>query len=768
MISFCLQALANEKWEVYTTFKTYSQLEEFNDMLYVQSGNAVFYTGVDAVDSYSFTQLEGLSSSETKFIKKSEEAGVLVFIHTDGDIDLLDASNQLHSIHDLKNKSIVGDKTINNVTICGKLMYISCGFGFVEVDLSSKLITNYYFTSQDCAYSFAFQNGIYYSLTKGGLYRCDKSKDLANEENWQQIDTIKLRDVVVFSHEGEQHCWIINQDKNIHILNDDGTYLKTSGRSCYEHLKQSGNYVFSKGWGFDIIRIDNQQISYVQESPYSGCRDYYSLNDSILYTIHPERGLQKLGIGFNNRSYATITTLSEPNNYYEIAGNQISELALNNGVLAGISGYKMYSSDYTKMFLANASVNYYEDEGWSHFSEADVLAQPLATKEFRGLTNVCPDPSDKHRFYVSTLTTGIYLFDGDSLINHLLPKERIPSIFCEETGDLWAAKSLNDSTIWSYNPEENNWTYHHIQGFSQLNNTGRIIRQSNEGHRLIWALNNFPYQKSRIGILYNPTQASDNSQDQSAYISTFQDQDGNLYSFNSAINYVYDMQEDKDGHIWFLTNIGPFIVEDVVSTFNHAQKNPGIGLVKRVKVPRNDGTNLADYLLSTTACTAMVCDQFNRKWIGTLAEGLYLISADGLNEIAHYTTENAPLHTNDITALAYDEENKKLFIAGEGGVIVLHTEDIEPAEDFSNFHCYPNPLRPDYYGEIEIVGIMENSTVSITDSTGNLIWKNICKDGSISWDGRDNKGNRIAPGVYLIHGINISSSKGSICKLLVL
>ncbi len=453
---------------------------------------------------------------------------------------------------------------------------------------------------------------------------------------------------------------------------------------------------------------------------------------------------------------------------FEFPGNQISKLAVNQDIIAGISGYKMYAKGYTDMYLAKANVNIFQDDQWSIITEQEVNRQSLAGKEFRGLTDIVSDPLQSDRFYVSTLTTGIYQFDADSLTAHHFPTERIASVYCDDDGTLWASKDLNDTVLWSYNRQTEIWTSHPVQDFRQQSHVSRVLRQENEDHHLIWMMNGYPYNKGQICIVYNEGGADNNTRNQSSYITTLKDQDGNLYSFSSSIGYIYDISEDKDGKIWILTGMGPFVVDNVINAFNYAQKNPGIGLVTRIKVPRNDGTNLADYLLSSTTCTAMVTDAYNRKWIGTSKEGIYLLSSDGLREIEHFTTDNSPLLSDDIISLVYDEAGKRLFIACNDGIVIYHTEDIEPAETFSNMHCYPNPLHPDYYGDIVIQGLMENTQVSITDSAGNLIWKAYSDDGNIRWNALDNNGDRVSPGVYLIHGISKTESKGKICKLLVL
>ena len=44
--------------------------------------------------------------------------------------------------------------------------------------------------------------------------------------------------------------------------------------------------------------------------------------------------------------------------------------------------------------------------------------------------------------------------------------------------------------------------------------------------------------------------------------------------------------------------------------------------VYRIKIPRNDGTGLADYLLDTEEIKAIAIDGANRKWIGTATSGV--------------------------------------------------------------------------------------------------------------------------------------------------
>ena len=266
-------------------------------------------------------------------------------------------------------------------------------------------------------------------------------------------------------------------------------------------------------------------------------------------------------------------------------------------------------------------------------------------------------------------------------------------------------------------------------------------------------------------MYYDHATPADLSDDQSAYFSILVDQDNNQYS---SINYFFDIAEDQNGAIWLLTSIGPLVIDDPFTTFDYAQKNPGYGKIRRVKVPRNDGTNLADYLMESASCTCIAVDNLNRKWIGTLGSGLFLLSDDGITEIEHFDTSNSPLFSNDILALSFDPETSVLYISCESGILTYQTDAWQGEADFSNLYCYPNPVRPEYSGDLRIMGLMADSYVSITDVSGNLIMRTRSIGSSITWDLRDSDGRRIEPGIYMIHGVDSEGKKGKICKFLVL
>ena len=200
--------------------------------------------------------------------------------------------------------------------------------------------------------------------------------------------------------------------------------------------------------------------------------------------------------------------------------------------------------------------------------------------------------------------------------------------------------------------------------------------------------------------------------------------------------------------------------------FNNLFNN---NVFKQIKVSRNDGTGLADYLLSGVYIKAIAIDGANRKWIGTNDNGIYLVSADGQETIHHFTTENSELPSNCIESIAVNNLTGEVFIGTDKGIASYTSDATRPAEtlDENNIHAYPNPVRADYNGSIYITGLTKDCNVKIVDAAGYLINEGTSNGGHYNWDGRNSKGEKVPSGVYYILTYDENGDEGASAKILV-
>jgi ligand-binding sensor domain-containing protein len=210
-------------------------------------------------------------------------------------------------------------------------------------------------------------------------------------------------------------------------------------------------------------------------------------------------------------------------------------------------------------------------------------------------------------------------------------------------------------------------------------------------------------------------------------------------------------------------NFGLFMIENT-------RVNDDSNYLTQVKVPRNDGTNLADYLLSGLTIRDIVVDGGNRKWIATQGSGIYLISSDNMSELAHYTTENSPILSDNVMALAINNETGELFIGTDIGLCSYVTDATTAVETMEkdNVYAYPNPVVSGYNGLITIVGLSRDADVKILSTSGQLVAQGRSNGGTFTWNGRDRQGRRVASGVYMVAAATSEGKKGTVCKIAVI
>lgn len=227
--------------------------------------------------------------------------------------------------------------------------------------------------------------------------------------------------------------------------------------------------------------------------------------------------------------------------------------------------------------------------------------------------------------------------------------------------------------------------------------------------------------------------------------------------------YVLNFAEDKNGWLWLASSGGVEVIKDVKKMFE-----PGFA-VSRPKVPRNDGTNLADYLLDNELVLDVSVDANNNKWFATNGSGLYQTNEDGTMILQHFTAENSGLISNYVYSVMADPESNKVYVGTDAGLCIYHSTSAPAAADYSDVYAYPNPVTPDYTGAITITGLMDKSLVKIADSAGNVFYQTISEGGMVTWDGCDPSGARVKSGIYFVLASqNQEGNSGVVTKIMVI
>jgi streptogramin lyase len=240
---------------------------------------------------------------------------------------------------------------------------------------------------------------------------------------------------------------------------------------------------------------------------------------------------------------------------------------------------------------------------------------------------------------------------------------------------------------------------------------------------------------------------------------SFTNEDGTKIDVIEGVRCIV---EDRNNDLWLGSSAGPFVLK----RSDIDQERP---TYVQVKVPRNDGTNYADYLLAGIDIMSIAIDGGGRKWFGTNGNGVYLISADNMSQIQHFTTDNSALLSNVVRSIAINPTTGEVFFGTDNGLCSYMSDATQTNTEMNsdNVWAYPNPVNPGYTGLITITGLTYNADVKIVASNGALVNEGRSNGGTYTWDGCDQKGRRVASGVYMVITATNTGEKGTVCKIAI-
>ena len=414
----------------------------------------------------------------------------------------------------------------------------------------------------------------------------------------------------------------------------------------------------------------------------------------------------------------------------------------------------------------NGAVQVLTDGEWTIYEDQ---LQTATGYEYKDVMSVDIDPNDASHVFAAG-RTGIYEFrDGHFLQAYssnnsplgtaLAPTQSnqeaytlVESVKYDAEGNLWMLNSQSATSPIHVLQHDGNWKSYTS---STLMNDGRTMGALQgltfHSQGLLWFVNNHWTVPSLH--CFNPQTEKVQS------FTTFINQDGTRVDVNS----VQCVAEDKNGDLWVGTNIAPLLLEQ--AKFNESDPE-----FTQVKVPRNDGTNYADYLLNGVNISGIAIDGGNRKWFATKGNGAYLISADNLTQLQHFTSQNSMLLSDNIESIAINDQTGEVFFGTDKGLCSYMSDATAVNEEMTkdNVWAYPNPVRPDYTGLITITGLNYDTDVKIVTASGTLVAEGRSNGGTFTWDGCDqHNGKRVASGVYMVLAATAEGNKGTVCKIAI-
>ncbi|MGB1307132.1 MAG: two-component regulator propeller domain-containing protein, partial [Flavobacteriales bacterium] len=387
----------------------------------------------------------------------------------------------------------------------------------------------------------------------------------------------------------------------------------------------------------------------------------------------------------------------------------------------------------------------------------------------RDITNIVEAPNGK--LYVGTWNNGLLELEYDEdLGNYALVKEhnyetsngnlqtissdtsdgnygwlRVKDVVVDDNGLVWITNSLVNKGL-AFMNTDGQWQSYNITSYNTQNSHLGDLLIDNQGKK--W----FFIAKGGGMIVYDDNGTPENTNDDNnKHLNTSSGQ-GNLPS-----NTVYSLAIDNDGEVWVGTDKGLAVFYDTDEVF---------GLNGDAQQVLVEADGYVEPIIANESVTAIAIDGANRKWFGTKNSGVFVYSADGSQQMEHFTQENSPLLSNTINHISIDNNSGEVFISTNKGLISYKGEATAGEKQHGNVLVYPNPVKENYNGPIAIKNVVENANIKITDIKGNLIKTTTAFGGQAIWDGKNKYGERANTGVYLVFSTDPTGLETNVAKIL--
>lgn len=740
-----------EEWNTHFSYYSTKRICATENKVFGLANNHLYsITKEDGViDTY--TKIDGFSENEVIDIQYSKEYKSLVIVYTNSNIDILDSNGDIYNIPDLFQKNLSTDKTVNQITIDKEFAYLATNFGIVVVNIKKKEIANTYIIGPDATkvpvYGIAIDETYIYALSNEYIFKAKKEGTNLLDYNFWQEEKIPLntKGSCKSLYNFANSLFTIKSDSIVYKYDTQWSDFYIGSR--YAKISTSEDRLLISGElrGLIAYKSDLTEDLQLQYLTYD---TEYDKQSGFYYFASSTTGIIKLKPQVSYNSYLPYGPKLTDGQRLMYSGNRMYLLNGRGNMID--RGYGL------------PIISFVENKQWESIHPTDIGIYNFVNYAY-DVTSVATDPKDNNHWYFTTFGEGVFEVRDNKIVamyNHentngeiksansdYIHYNRCSGLEYDSYGNLYTTLSsalypvsiYSTSTGWKNLPLINSVKSEWVKQLIFTSKYRALLSTRSEPWIYFWHDNKTPADPSDDkSVLYKAV--------------NWIDKDGKSVS----PDYLYDAQEDKNGTLWVGTEIGPILLPNADKIFSNNDYR-----CSRVKINRNDDSGLADYLLDGETIYAIEIDYGNRKWLGTANSGLYLVSEDGTETLAHFTKENSPLSSNSISDLELNPKTGELYIATPEGVYTYKTDSSEPVKEASKetIYAYPNPVRPEYSGDVIIGGLEDNSLVWITDSSGDLVFKGRTIGGSISWNCKNRAGQDVSGGVYMVLVSNENSDK---------
>lgn len=735
-------------WTDHLVYNTSKNIAVSSSEVFSSTGSSILIFNKNFSELRKLSKIDGLTETGISTLGWSEEYKSLVIAYTSTNVDLV-KNNVIYNIPDIFRKTISGKKEINRIRISGKYAYLACSFGIVVIDLDKKEIHDTWKPGNGSSVSevwdVALGGSKIFAATGNGIYSADLSNSgLAYFGNWNLLTSLP-------NPTGKYTTVVYSGTKlyaNLSVVNSaaDAVYVIDSSVSLFSSVPGVYNKSFDPAQnGFTISSTEMIRYYGTDGSLQKSITSYPWASPSASQAIADNGNIWiadiKSGL-VRGTAMTDFSSLSLPGP----GSNNVISLTAANGKTMICDGVLNQAWTQTNRPL---QVSVFENNTWTI----------ITSNTIQDVMRAVADPDDPSHMFVSTWGGGLLEYSNNTLVKQYTefnsplqniipgyPYVRVCGLVYDKNKYLWMTQNQVPNTLKALKPD-GTWIVNPLN--IDANRVGDfIITSGNQKWILLPVING-------LFVFDDNDTPEDFTDDRGKRMQVLNDE-------GLLVSNVFSVAEDMEGNIWVGTDQGPLVYYNPEKVFDTDLK------AFRIKLSRNDNSGLADVLLATETITNIKVDGANRKWMGTKNSGAYLISPEGTKLIRNYNETNSPLLSNTIVSLDIDNKTGEVWFGTARGVQSVRGDATKGEERFTKVYPFPNPVREDYEGNVTITGLMTETSVRITDISGNLVYSTISDGGMATWNLKTYNGERVSTGVYLIFCASSDGTQSTVTKILVI
>ena len=762
-------------WKTYSSFSDVRKMVQTPQKVYFISGNYLYSYDKETEETYNYNSGNKLNDIVITDIYYNIEGKYLLVTYSSGNIDIIYDDGEVVNMSDIKDAGLNYSTEINDVAFGGGYIYVATKFGLIVFDEKKHEVKSS--GVYDKEISLVTTVGDYVVIDQNhALYFMHKDGRFETFSNFTQIS----QGYYLVDIEG------ISEDKI--LCKGSNKYIRVVSLDI-ENKKVKSVFIDKTGTASDFIK---------------GKDSFYYISNGIINSVSNEGENITLSSIPTELSAQIISLWDDTDEVWAGDANGIANYKISSGELTVLHDkfkplaisvdypFFITSDSNGKIYVSNTSessryVFSYKKQSFISTIEGDNIEDITPTEFYYSHKNnpnsellydtyqIVIDPEDIETYYIGSHWEGMYKVKDRKTIAYYNPTTsslreswgcRVHAMAFDKENNLWCANEVLTSGEASLHilpaaarkkestsPED--WIPISLGDFTSAKDVRLLICKNSN---MIFICDG-KWGGTMVAYDTKGTYA-DTSDDVYMAWNNFIDQDGKSFS----ADYITALTEDKNGRVWVGTSNG------IIEITNPRNATNSSLTVNRLKVPRNDGTNYADYLLDAIFVSSISVDNSNRKWIGTTTDGVYLVNETGSEIIEHFTNDNSYLPKGTVYRVYAHPMNNSVFIGTQYGLLEYSSDSSPAMEDYSQIYAYPNPVKPEYTGLITITGLMDNSLVKITDSAGNVFYTSRSEGGMVTWDGCNSSGERVKTGVYFVFVSSNSNeqSSGAVTKIMII